>query len=111
VRIQLHPNVEGELTQAAVWYEERVSGLGEDLLSEVDRWFQVIAETPHNWPRWAGVTERDPPVRRVLLGKFPYAIAYQAFADRILVLAVAHTNRRPLYWDTRSDGGPLSDPG
>ncbi len=40
-----------------------------------------------------------------------FAIAYQAFEDRILVLAVAHPGRRPLYRESRSDAEVPDDPG
>ena len=105
MRVQLHPAVEGELARAAEWYEERVLGLGDALLDEVEHWFEVIAETPDTWPLWPGVRLRDPPVRRVLLGRFPHAIAYQAFEERVFVLAVASTSRKPCYWVTRTEDG------
>jgi hypothetical protein len=36
VRVALHPDVEGELGEAALWYEDQVLGLGEDLLTDVE---------------------------------------------------------------------------
>jgi len=101
VKLQLHPDAEDELGQAALWYEQRVAGLGEDLLTEVDRWLEVIVETPLTWHRWPDAPALVPPVRRALLSRFPFAIAYQAFEDRIWVLAIAHTSRKPFYWARR----------
>jgi len=107
VKVRLHPDAEKELDQAARWYEGRDAGLGEDLLAEVDRRLGGIAEAPHTWPRWQGTRELDPLIRRVLLRRFPFAIAYQAFDDRVWVLAIAHTSREPFYWASRPDSdGP-----
>ena len=104
MKVQLHPDAERELGQAALWYERRVTGLGEDLLAEVDYWLEVIAETPLSWQRWQDAPALDPLVRRVLLRRFPFAIAYQAFDDRVWVLAIAHTSRKPFYWASRLEG-------
>jgi hypothetical protein len=48
--------------------------------------------------------QRDgiPPIRRFLLQRFPYAIAYQAHPDLTTVLAIVHGRRRPLYWVGRA---------
>lgn len=39
--------------------------------------------------------------RRYLLRRFPYSIIYQASADELRVIAVAHQRRRPGYWAGR----------
>ena len=111
MRVQLHPDAERELGEAALWYDDRVRGLGEDLLAEVEHWFDALPETPHAWPRWPDAPERRPPVRRALLRRFPFAVGYQAFEDRILVLAIAHTSRRPFYWSERLDAKSTDGPG
>ncbi len=103
MRVQLHPRADEELLEATLWFEERMSGLGEDLLTEVTHWLEILAETPLTWPRWPNAPLLDPPIRRVLLDRFPFAIAYRAFADRVWVLAIAHTRRRPFYWSGRAD--------
>jgi hypothetical protein len=35
--------------------------------------------------------------------RFPYVIAFEKHEHHVLVLAVAHTKRRPLYWLTRTN--------
>ena len=104
MRVQLHPQAEEELYEAARWYEEQLPGLGGDLMTEVEHWLDAIPETPLAWPLWPGVARVDPPIRRALLRRFPFAVSYQAFAKCIIVLAFAHTSRRPLYWMDRSHG-------
>ena len=102
MRVQLHPNAEEELYRAAAAYEERRSDLGFALLAEVDRWLDVLQETPVTWPLWPDAPRTNPPIRRVLLRRFPFAIAYQVHDDRIVLLAIAHTSRRPFYWAERA---------
>lgn len=98
MRVQLHPAAEAELLEAALWYEERVSGLGEDLVAEVSHWLDALPETVNSWPRWPDAPRLEPPIRRTLLGRFPFALAYRAYSDRVWIVAVAHTRRRPFYW-------------
>ena len=43
-------------------------------------------------------------IRRAVMNRFPYLIAFEGHADHILILAIGHGKRRPLYWlarDTR----------
>ena len=102
MKIELHPEAEFELYEAAAWYDDQRPALGDDLLAEMTRWLDVIAETPSTWPMWAHAPDLDPPIRKVLTDRFPYAIAYQAHSDRVCVLAFAHTSRRPFYWAKRT---------
>lgn len=101
MKIELHPKAETELFEEAAWYDDQVPGLGNDLLVELGQWLDVIAELPLAWPKWPDAPTLDPPIRRALADRFPYAIAYRAYADRIWVLAFAHTSRRPFYWAER----------
>jgi hypothetical protein len=101
VKVQLHPEAEEELFQGAAWYDDREIGLGDDLLDEVARWLDVIAESPTTWPRWPGSPDLGVPVRRVVLDQFPYSIAYQAFPEHVWVVAIAHWSKAPFYWMRR----------
>ena len=101
MKVELHPEAETELYEAAAWYDDQRSGLGDELLAEITRWLDVVAESPSIWPKWPGFPDLDPPMHRVLTDRFPYAIAYQVHPDRIRVLAFAHTSRRPFYWAKR----------
>jgi plasmid stabilization system protein ParE len=99
-QIRLHPEAELEASAAAEWYEAREESLGDAFLEELDRAVALIQESPRLWPAWPGV-RRSPVVRRCLLPRFPYALAY-TFGDReVFVLAVAHLSRRPRYWQSR----------
>ncbi len=101
MRIRFHPGAAADLGSAGDWYELQLPGLASDLGDEVDRALDAIAEHPSTWPLWPGL---DPTlgVRRLLLPRFPFAIAYLVEGDTIAVLAVAHVRRRPGYWLRRT---------
>ena len=106
MRLLLHPHAEEEGLEAARWYEDQVKGLGFDLLTEVDHWLTVLPETPKAWAQWPGARKADPPVRRAILRRSPFAIAYQVLEDEVLVLAFTHSSRRPFYWSGRPSSSP-----
>ena len=89
-----------EANAAAEWYESRREGLGPAFLAELDRCFDLLAEHPEAFPRLADTDPRLG-IRRALLNRFPYAVVFLELADRVQVLAVAHTGRRPEYWLNR----------
>jgi hypothetical protein len=87
------------MASAGDWYEGRREGLAMKFAADVARALDVIAESPFTWPRWPGVPASIN-ARRFVLSAFPFAVAYlpQPDRDRVVVLAVAHTSRRPGYW-------------
>jgi toxin ParE1/3/4 len=96
------PVADGEAIAAAIWYEDRRSGLADDFLIEMRSAFDVIRENPRSAPQleyYSGPHE----IRRQMLHRFPYAVVYLCRHDEIVVVAVAHTRRRPLHWLHRVD--------
>lgn len=102
MKLALLAEAEAELHEAAAWYDERREGLGDELLLEVNDALAIIVATPETWARWPGAPPRLPPIRRFVLHRFPYAIAYQARPSVITVLAFVHGRRRPLHWLSRA---------
>jgi toxin ParE1/3/4 len=97
MEVRFHRLAAQEYRNARVWYERRREGLGFDFRTEVDRAVGRIASQPDRWPSF-----RDR-FRRVRLRRFPYALYYHvADPDLVLILAVAHSRRRPGYWLRRA---------
>ena len=101
MKIEFHPKAAEELSASIAWYEDRRNGLGLEMLSEVDHALAAIAEHPSLWPAWPG-SDDDLSIRRFLLPRFPFALAYVAREEKVVILAVAHLRRRPFYWHDRA---------
>ena len=93
-----HPEAEDELDSAIDWYDAFNPGQGERLLDMVEVSERAIDEMPEAWAVFPGWRRRSPIVRSHRLAKFPYRIVYYVKDDRIIILAYAHTSRKPGYW-------------
>jgi len=92
---RIHPEALAELAEAARFYEDRAPGLGREFFEEVVAVIRAAVENPE-----AGTTQ-EPPYRRMLCRRFPFAVVYRQAGDELRVLAVAHQRRRPGYWKKR----------
>jgi len=101
VRVELHPEARAEFRSAAIWYDEQRPGLGDEFVAEVAVTLTRIAQAAHSYTLWPNVKRAAVPIRRALVQRFPYALAFEAHSNQIRVLAVAHAKRRPLYWLNR----------
>lgn len=91
---------DAELFDAATWYENRETGLGEKFFREWARIQDLIRRNPGSPPileYYSGARE----IRRCLFRRFPYSAIYIHLPDKILVIAIAHGKRRPYYWKDR----------
>jgi toxin ParE1/3/4 len=66
-------------------------------LAELSLATVAIAEAPQTWP----LVSKRRQIRRFLLARFPFAVLFLVVPDGVVVLAVAHTKRRPFYWRRR----------
>jgi len=106
VQLVIHPDAQTEIIEAADWYEQRATGLGDDLVAEVQTALETIVARPSVWPIWPGAEQVVPSIQRYLLARFRYyGVAYQCFEDLVVVLALVHLRRRPFYWIKRADEG------
>ena len=101
MRLELHPEAQAELRSAALWYEERRPGLGDEFISEISTSLDRVGDAPESYPSWPRTRAADPVIRKATIQRFPYVIAFEEHERHLLVLANAHSKRRPLYWLTR----------
>ena len=100
----LDPEAQAELRSAALWYEERRPGLGDEFVSLRFRLPSIESATPpESYSAWPGTGAEGPLIRKATIQRFPYVIAFEKHEQHVLVLAVAHARRRPLYWLTRTN--------
>ena len=93
--LRIHPEAREELAEAAAFYEERLSKLGEDFLEEYRATLKRILDAPERSP----LSYRE--FRRVHFRRFPYNVVYRVRGEAVFIVAVAHMHRRPFYWKSR----------
>ena len=91
---------EEELDAAATYYEVCSAGLARPFLRTIDEAVFRLRENPKLHSKLPDISlELD--VRRVLVSRFPYSLAYLELPTEIRVIAVAHARKRPEYWRGR----------
>lgn len=91
------PAAELEAAEAAIWYDDRRSGLGDEFLAELRQSFDDIQRAPEACFRAEFYRGRHD-VRRYLLRRFPYVVIFVLRPEEVVIVAVSHVRRRPLYW-------------
>ena len=95
MRIEFHPEAAAEMLDGALFYEERVEGLGTDFLAAVEQASLRIVQFPDAGPM-EGFS-----IRKKLVFGFPFTILYSRQKELIYILAVMHQHRKPGYWKGR----------
>ena len=106
MHVELHPEARAEVRVAALWYEERRAGWGDRFVERVDEVLQRLEDTLTIYPIWPGTDAAPISIRKALVEQFPYLVAFELHAERVLILAVAHAKRQPLYWLARTSRTP-----
>ena len=86
---------EEEMTEAALFYELSLDGLGSDFLDDIQRTVDRLSDYPHSGE------PIDLRFRRALLHKFPFSLIYAVEETGTVIIAVAHHGRAPGYWRSR----------
>ena len=94
--VTFNSEADDEFRAAAVYYDGKQAGLGDDFVAEVEQAVQRIAQTPQAFP-----LHGSSGLRKCILRRFPYTIFFLELPDRIWIAAVAHQRRRPGYWSHR----------
>ena len=92
------PLAEQDALDAAIWYEERQPGLGDEFLTEVDRAVRTLCERPllHR--------VRFADVRRASVHRFRfYGVYYIVNEQEVWVLAIFHGRRHPRRLEERRE--------
>ena len=92
---RLLTTAETELLEAAEYYERQRPGVGRRFLDAVESAKVVLEHFP------AIGTKQGKRFRSLDVQGFPYAVIYQVTPGECLIVAVAHTSRRPGYWKER----------
>lgn len=93
--IVFHPDARADALEAHDWYKERSLLAAEAFQIELENALSAIQISPGSRAAFRFGT------RRYLLQRFPYVVVYRIAKQRIEIVAVAHSSRRPGYWKDR----------
>jgi len=99
IAVSFHRSVSREMVQAEAWYRERSSEAAERFVSAIDTAVTRINDDPTSF----AIEYRQ--CRTISVAGYPFQLIFEPIDDhRVLILAVAHTSRRPGYWKDREPG-------
>lgn len=81
-----------ELIDAYNFYEDQLTGLGDQFLYEFNNTIKIIIEHPTIWIK---VGKRT---RRALIQRFPFLILYIYEMNTIHITCISHQHRNPEYY-------------
>lgn len=93
--VRNHPEAALEMVEEAAYLERQLQGYGSLFLVTAASLRDKIALFPLMYP------ERMRGIRFCTMPVFRYVMPYHVRGDEIVVLAYAHTSRRPGYWRSR----------
>ena len=98
-RVELRPEVEKDVAEAAAWYEARQPGLGAEFVEEIIRVWDKLAENPL-------LGCRRHPTKNIhwrYPDRFPYRVIYEVneSSHSVIVAAVLHAARHDHEWQRR----------
>ena len=70
IRIDISNQAAISLEESAAWYENKMSGLGEEFLSDVEQCLERIQSRPELFPFL------KPPIRKCIGRRFPFVVLY-----------------------------------
>jgi plasmid stabilization system protein ParE len=86
-----------ELTDAVRWYEKCRRGLGGEFFDLINDTLNLVESHPEVGAPAVG----NPNIRRLVVPRFPYQVVYRLDPHEIVILAFAHSRRRPGFWKRR----------
>jgi plasmid stabilization system protein ParE len=95
VQIKFYREATDELEEALNWYAARSPNARSKFSAGVKQSIASIIKTPH---RYLKLSHSHRACR--VIG-FPYQVIYRVAGDIVIVVAIAHTSRRPGYWKRR----------
>jgi toxin ParE1/3/4 len=98
LKVEFHRLADKEYEKAFNYYAERSPEAAQRFKNAVDAAVQrIISQGPDSLPRYSGQ------IHWVRVQRFRYILVFrQRGPDEIVVVAVAHTSRRPGYWRRRT---------
>ena len=93
--VDLLPEAGRDFDESFDWYAERSANAAARFAAAVDEALRVVASDPE---RFAVVAPRH---RACRVQGFPFRVIYRIEPECVVVVAIAHAKRRPVYWKGR----------
>lgn len=90
-----------EIVEAALWFNSKRPGLGDEFWRAVDALLLQIEKAPLSFSQSEFATG-DADIRFAVVRRFNYVVHFLVEPESIQILSVAHGSRRPGYWLRRS---------
>ena len=87
----ISPVALSESINAYDFYETKSVGLGDRFLESLETTYRKISLSPKNY----GFISRAKDLRDVKIKDFPFVVIFQIFDDKVIILRVFNTNRKP----------------
>jgi toxin ParE1/3/4 len=94
-RLIVEARAEAEIIEAAAWYNRRGASVRRAFLESVAVSLAAIEDNPLQYQIVRGT------VRRVMVGRFPYAFLYSLAGEDVVVTVCIHSSRDPKRWHRR----------
>lgn len=79
-----------EITEIALWCEDKRQGLGEEFLNTIIIYSEYLSNNAHSHPKVRGE------LGELNVLRFPYVIIYHIINERdVVILGLVHTKRHP----------------
>jgi plasmid stabilization system protein ParE len=92
MNLEIIPQAQQDIAEAAKYYQNQRLGLDEEFLAEIDAAVAQVVANP------ASFEQVRPGIRRYLVDRFPYCIYYRMPDENtVRIIVVRHHSRRPGY--------------
>lgn len=99
--LRIHAEAEDEIEAARAYVEKQRPGWGAKLLQNLEEVLRSIETNPSQWTLLETAPDGTS-FRRVRLRRFRYNLIFEELDASVIVLAFAHSRRKPHYWKARS---------
>ena len=97
VEIRFHPEAQDDYQNAFLWYQARSPQVAVRLEAEIQGTLGDAAKQSGMFPELDGTHPFFLTLRR-----FPFSVVFRSKPGHVVVLAVAHSRRKPGYWQERT---------
>lgn len=95
IDLEYHPAASDEVAEAYEWYGGIDPAVGQSFKMELERAESLVLRSPGSWAPYLHGTQG------FRLRGFPFVMTYIVRDEQIIVVAIAHTRRKPGYWRQR----------